>query len=221
MRGMGARGGEFELFESILWEPGAGYFLLALHLDRLLASARHFGFPVTEGAVREVLDALAPTLGAVPRKVRLYAARDGRLRTGAKSLDEDFIPDPLHVGLAQHPVRSDDPFILHKTTERGAYERAKATRPDCQDVLLWNERGEITETTRANVVVRRGDRWVTPPVASGLLAGTFRAHLLARGELVEAVVHADELPGVGPLKLISSIRRWYDTVWVPASRQPR
>ena len=57
----------------------------------------------------------------------------------------------LRLGFATEPVDSNDVFLFHKTTNRAVYECALASRPDCGDVLLWNERGEITETAYANV----------------------------------------------------------------------
>ena len=90
--------------------------------------------------------------------------------------------------LAAHPVDPSDEFLYHKTTNRAVYERAR--RPDCDDVILWNPAGEVTETTIANLVVEGGmteqGRRVTPPVACGLLPGTLRAELLATGEVSEA-----------------------------------
>ncbi len=206
---------DFRLFESILWEPGEGLFLLPYHLQRLKKGAAFFDFPYDERALVDALEALVGGLDARPHKLRLYLARDGAVSAGAKTLAEDHIPDPLHIGLSRHPIRSDDPFILHKTTRRRAYDEAQASRPDCEDVLLWNERGELTETTRANLVARVDGELVTPPVRSGLLAGTFRQWLLDRGEVEARTILVDELEAIDELFLISSIRRWYRTALVP------
>jgi len=37
----------FELLESLLWEPKNGYFLLDRHLQRLERSADYFNFPLS------------------------------------------------------------------------------------------------------------------------------------------------------------------------------
>ena len=47
--------------------------------------------------------------------------------------------------------------------------------------MLWNERGEVTESTIANVVVEIDGVRYTPPLACGLLGGTFRGELLGVG----------------------------------------
>ena len=52
-------------------------------------------------------------------------------------------------------------------------------------MILWNERGELTEAASANLVLDLAGDWVTPPVMSGLLAGTFRGELLVKGRIRE------------------------------------
>lgn len=211
---------DFELFESILWEPDEGWFLLASHLERMQDGAQYFGFVYEERRLHEALDELAATLDDQPYKVRLNLAADGAVRTEARTLTQDHIPDPLRIGLARHSIRSDDPLILYKTTDRTPYNEAKATRPDCEDVLLWNEREELTETTRANLIVRLDDERVTPPLSSGLLNGTFRQWLIDQGELRERVLKIDEIERFETMWLISSIRRWYGVEWVPLESRP-
>jgi len=110
------------------------------------------------------------------------------------------------VGLAARPVDPRSVWLHHKTTRREVYDTARASRPDCDDVLLWNTRGEITETTIANVVVERGDQRVTPPVSSGLLPGVERAHLLAQGGVRERVVPVADLRPGQRLWLANSVR---------------
>src|SRR5262249_30502296 len=57
------------------------------------------------------------------------------------------------------------------------YERAH--RQGLDEVVLLNERGEVSECTSANIFVADGDGKVwTPPLASGCLAGVTRAVLL-------------------------------------------
>lgn len=120
--------------------------------------------------------------------------------------------NPLRVRVASSPVDSRDPFLYHKTTNRRVYESRHSEYAGFDDVLLINERGEITESTRANVVVEiRGKRF-TPPVESGLLAGTFRAELLARGEIEERTIRTEDLAAADRVFLINSVRRWIPVV---------
>jgi len=196
----------FALLETLLWEPGSGWFLLDAHLRRLAESADYFDARVDIASVGERLDMLARTFDAMPQRVRLVVARNGGV-----SCDAAPLTDPgarVRLALAAAPIDPGDPFLYNKTTHRKVYEEAKATRPDCDDVVLWNGRGEATETTIANLVVERDGRRITPPVECGLLPGVFRAYLLMRGEIAEARVTLDELRGASRIWTINSVRKW-------------
>jgi para-aminobenzoate synthetase / 4-amino-4-deoxychorismate lyase len=81
---------------------------------------------------------------------------------------------------------------------------------DGDDVLLWNERDEITESSSANVVVKIDGQLFTPPIDSGLLAGTYRAELLAQGKIQERTISKSDLKQAQSIKLINSVRKWID-----------
>ena len=117
------------------------------------------------------------------------------------------------IMLARDPVDSQDVFLFHKTTHRSVYEQAKADFPDADEVILWNERGEVTEGCISNIVIRRGDKLITPPVDCGLLAGTFRDHLLKTGEVEVGIISVEALKTADEVFLINSVRRWRRAVW--------
>jgi para-aminobenzoate synthetase/4-amino-4-deoxychorismate lyase len=120
----------------------------------------------------------------------------------------------VRLGLAREPVDDGDVFLYHKTTQRALYQKALAGRPDCDDVLLWNQRGELTETATANLALALEGRLVTPPVESGLLAGALRAELLEAGQLHEARLTLDDLARCDGIYLINSLRGWREAVWM-------
>jgi len=120
--------------------------------------------------------------------------KDGRIETRLSPLQP---ATDQRVRLAPTPVDSSDRYLFHKTTRRDF---------SSDDVLYWNERGEITESSIANIVVSIDGQLCTPPIASGLLAGTFRNHLLAQGKIKERVITVDELPE--QFFLINSVRKW-------------
>ena len=61
--------------------------------------------------------------------------------------------------------------------------------------------------------MKRGDRWVTPPLSCGLLGGTYREEVLRRGELHESVVTVEELRASDEIALINSVRLWRKASW--------
>ena len=198
----------FELLETLLWRPGRGYALLARHLRRLKASADYFGFQCSRTQVLSEMRGAAARFPRHDQRVRLLLDRSGSTRLEATPLPG---PKVWKIALARKPVNSADPFLYHKTTRRAVYDVALRQHPGCDDVLLFNERGEITESCYANVVVVRRGRWLTPPVACGLLAGTRRAELLALGKLNEAVIRVKDLKKNDRILLINSVRGIIET----------
>jgi len=197
----------FRLLETLLYLPGEGFWLSRRHLDRLRASAAYFGFHLDEKRIEEAVQAFGAD---GPARVRLLVAADGSLEWQAQPLDGDPRDQPRRrtVRLDDRPVDAGDRFLYHKTTNRARYDDALARHPECDDVLLWNERGECTESCRANLVWEQAGRRWTPDQACGLLAGTLRRELLERGELREARLPVAALSRVDRLWLINAVRGW-------------
>ncbi|HKU75178.1 MAG TPA: aminodeoxychorismate synthase component I [Pyrinomonadaceae bacterium] len=181
---------EFQLFESILLEDGE-YFLLAEHLKRLSESAEYFGFTYP---IREINEALGNKDGSF--KVRLTLWKDGRIETQMTRIE--LLDEIRSVTLAPEPVDSSDRFLFHKTTRR----------PGSDNLIFWNERGEVTESSIANLVVRIDGELFTPPIECGLLPGVFRNHLLAEGKIKERVITIEEFQNAPEFYLINSVRKW-------------
>lgn len=195
----------FRLLETILWTPGDGFALLEAHLERMQASAGCFGFACDRDEVRALLDGAVEDLRG-PAKLRVLLEADGGVL--CEAVDLNPLPETLRIALAAEPVDRHDVFLYHKTTNRGVYDRARASRPDADAVILWNREGEVTEATDANVVVARDGVRITPPLECGLLPGTFRAALLASGEIVEGRIGVDEIGRAEEIWLVNSVRGW-------------
>ncbi len=105
-----------------------------------------------------------------------------------------------------HPVDRTDPMLFHKNSLRALYDDAKARHPDADDVLLTNDRGEITEATIANVAVSIGGRWLTPPLDAGLLPGVGREVALEEGWLAEGSITVEDLVRADEIELVSDVR---------------
>jgi para-aminobenzoate synthetase/4-amino-4-deoxychorismate lyase len=198
---------DFSLFETLLWEPSDGYFLPARHIARMEDSARYFDFRFSSRELKALLEKLAGGFKGRQRiKIQLDRAGHFSAETSA------FTPESRvwKAGLAKHPVDSNNVFLFHKTTQRTVYEKALKDRKKYDDVLLYNEREELTEFTIGNLVVELDGRLVTPSITSGLLAGTFRAHLLEAGEITERVIHKNELRHCKKIFLINALRKWVE-----------
>ena len=128
---------------------------------------------------------------------------------------------PQRIALARAPVDSSDPFLSNKTPHRDIYETARAACPGFDDVLLFNEQGEVTESTIANVAVEIAGKLCTPPVSCGLLPGTLRAQLLEQGELTERPVTLAELRRSPGIFLFNSVRGMWPVEVVHAEAHHR
>jgi para-aminobenzoate synthetase/4-amino-4-deoxychorismate lyase len=197
---------EFALLETLAHDPESGFPHLDAHLDRLRSSARYFGFTYDEGTVRDALDKAVVDVDGAAR-VRCVIGRDGSAAVEAAVL----LPGPetpVRVAIDESTVDPGDPFLYHKTTMRRRYTDAAARHPAADDVLLVNLRGEVTESTIANVAVLLDGRWWTPALASGLLPGTARAAALASGRLAERAISVADARRAASIALLSSVRGW-------------
>lgn len=203
----------FDLFETMLYVAGGptipGITLLDRHLARLASSAERFGFDLDLDEVRRRLDAID---ARSPQRVRLVIGSDGSVSIATVPINPT-IGDPWIVPVdrldnGQAPVQSSDLFLRHKTTHRTVYDRARARHPHAPDVILWNERGELTETTIGNLVVDIDGQLLTPALHCGLLPGTFRAELLEHSKITEDVIPVGALAVAREVFMINSVRGW-------------
>lgn len=200
----------FSLIETIRWEPVRGLRHLRLHLKRLKESAEYFGFRYDPDTLRLSLKravASIRTYHAEPHRVRLLLHRNGTADVDVAPLDA-LSQIPM-IGFADVPMRSDNRFLFHKTTFRDVYEQQLklAQQRGFFDVVFRNEKGEITEGARSNIIVRFGDRFFTPPIEAGLLPGTCRSWLMSgKTALEEKNLHPEDLYGADEVFICNALR---------------
>jgi para-aminobenzoate synthetase / 4-amino-4-deoxychorismate lyase len=201
---------DFQLLETMAFRPPVGIDNRDGHLQRLSASAEYFGFQLD---LDEVISALGKELEEARdvTRVRLTLDRQGRISIQLAPLLPQ-IRVPLRLGLDDDPVDSSDVWLYHKTTRRAPYQTRAARHAECDDVIMINERGEVTEATIANVAMQIDGRWCTPSLESGCLPGVERARLLAAGQLSQRVIRLGDLSRTQGLALVSSVRGWRDAV---------
>jgi para-aminobenzoate synthetase/4-amino-4-deoxychorismate lyase len=191
----------FELLETLKFEPDEGIVLLEEHLTRLAASAEYFDYPLDLTAARQLLGSFQ---SQEPQRLRLLLSSNGHLELQHFALKP--LPPQLTLRVAAVPVDAGDVFLYHKTTHRQVYESALAGASDCDDVILWNERGELTETSIFNLFLEIDGELLTPPVSSGLLAGTFRESMLRAGKARERVLMKTDLELAVAIYVGNSVR---------------
>ena len=202
---LSARPREFELLETMRYEARCGLRNRDRHLRRLAESAEHLGFRFDLATARRALTArLAGVEGA---RVRVRLGRGGELAIDVEP-PPALLPGPVLLAVDDDPVDPLDSWLYHKTTLRDPYDRRRRQRPDADDVIMVNTRGELTEVTRAAVALDLDGQWWTPPVESGCLPGVERARLLDLGLLRERVLRPADLDRAQGIAVISSLRGW-------------
>lgn len=195
---------EFSLLETMAIVPGQGVRYRSDHLARLKDAATHFGFSMDIATVDKAIDHAITDVTQASR-LRLLVDRDGGLEillTAFSQSDDGFVS----LIVDYEPILSTDASFRFKTTCRNAFESRKLRHPGVDDVLMINERGEITETTIANLVVLIDGAWCTPPLASGCLPGIARARLVLNEIVHERVIYPSELSSTTTLGVVSSLR---------------
>ncbi len=182
---------QFDLIETMAFDPRAGLIRIERHLERLKESARILGFECDRHALRNDLHAATFHL-AKPSKVRLMLARSGESAI-------EIRPAPLHpesgwaVAITPLSVGPEDFRLAHKTSDRAFYDAPRSAHGGCDEILFTDADGFLTEGSYSNIFVEKDGFYHTPPLARGLLPGVLRAELIETGQAIEADLRPDDL----------------------------
>jgi 4-amino-4-deoxychorismate lyase len=123
------------------------------------------------------------------------------------------IYDDLNISIsflpyAPRPVNSlkiihdDSVSYEHKFVDRARLENHFQNKGSCDDILIVSK-GQVTDTSNANVVFIRDGKWFTPTTC--LLKGTMRQFLITTGRLTECEIGAEDIPQYDSFKLINAM----------------
>lgn len=129
------------------------------------------------------------------------------------STDLPVYRQPARLTLREHGRHAASPLAGVKVTSwlNNAWNFYEAQRDGFDEVVLLNERGEVSECTAANVFCVRSGRVATPPLNSGCLEGITRSVLLEIGPCAgvpceEAVLRSEDLYSADEVFISSSNR---------------
>ncbi|MFD1413387.1 aminodeoxychorismate synthase component I [Oceanobacillus jeddahense] len=197
----------FQILETMKYD-GSQILRLDRHLTRLERTARQFQYSYSiENITRQLREQVEKYPGA--QRVRVLLGQDGEINVTCTPLTEE--PGVLRkVGIASSPIDRNNIFYYYKTTHRQMYAAFRERDIDSSffDVLLWNEEEQLTEFTIGNLVVRQQGKYYTPPVSSGLLAGTYREEMLEQGIIEEKILWKQDIPSFEEIWLVNSVRGW-------------
>ena len=168
---------------------------LERHLDRMQRSAEAFSLPFERATATRALDA-AVIRARGPLRVRVTLNEMGVFACDVSPLGDS--PASWSYAISPQRVTSSDQLLRHKSSWREFYddERVRlAALAGCDEAIFLNERDELSEGSRTNIFVRRGDVLVTPPLDAGVLDGILRRELIETGKCQEGVLTVDDLRG--------------------------
>lgn len=94
--------------------------------------------------------------------------------------DLPHYPEMVRLALREHGRHAASPLAGVKTISwlDSVWVAEEAKREGYDEVVLLNERGEVSECTAANIFAVRNDKVITPPLSSGCLEGVTRGVLM-------------------------------------------
>lgn len=198
---------------------GGGIPLLQRHLARLREGASRLAIVLPDAGFLAARIAEAAA-GADAGVLKLLLTRGEGGRGYAPSADADptwvlsLYPLPaspvaglrLHwceMRLAPQPALAG---IKHCNRLEQVLARAEVDAAGCDEGLVRDIAGNAISATSANLLVQRGDRWLTPPVEACGVAGVLRGWLLEQGLVEVAALSRADVETADALALCNAVR---------------
>lgn len=186
---------DFQLVETMLVENGKILYEKE-HFSRMKKSAKILGFKFNKQKIK---------LNEKNCILRILLDKEGVLQT------QELPLEPIKtnkISISKIPVNSQEPLLYHKTTWRPWYEESmkKIKAGEIFDEIFFNEKGELTEGARSNVVLQIDGELFTPPVSCGMLNGILRQKMIKEGKLKEKILNLNDLEKAQKIFCINSVR---------------
>lgn len=200
----------FGLIETLRFDKGRGYYLLDRHLERLAGSAAYFNIPFDINVIRDALLAHSAACDVLHLRVRVRLSANGMLDIQSTPLANDALSQTVKFIISDQPIHSANIHLYHKTTARQFLDepcqRYKETI-GCDEVVYINQRGELTQGSYMNLFLEQHDgTYLTPPLTSGLLPGTFRAEFMSTHRVIEKILYPSDIASAKAVYLGNSVR---------------
>lgn len=187
---------EWKLIETLNVKNGVAEFFEE-HISRMRNSAKVLGFEFNS----EIHNLKFDKDGIY----RIELSKNGDI---SLSYRENKPSTSNKIVISSQRVNSTDVFLKHKTTYRPYYAESleKIRQGEIYDEIFFNEKGELTEGSRSNVVLELDGQLYTPPLSCGLLNGIYRQFLLDNGKCLEKVLTKTDLANASKIYCVNSVR---------------
>jgi len=212
---------DFQLFETMLWQPESGFWLLDEHLQRMEKGAGFFKFSFDHDSLKARLQEEERKFDKRCYRVRLSLQKDGRsfcsameceapkrtvLPLSPEEIDKTDLPQ---IDFSGQKMDTENVWCFHKTTRRDIYneEYKKAQNKGLFDYIFVNNDGYVTEGCISNIILYKDGQYITSPVRCGLLAGVMRERLLT-GDMpvLETIILEKDVRLAEAIYLCNSVR---------------
>lgn len=186
---------DFKLIETIKAENGKLLFEEE-HFKRLENSAKHFGFKYQQPEIKAEKDGM----------LRILLDKNGNYEYEYKDLNENTNDT---ITISPIVINSSNELMYHKTTYRPWFlESYKNIHyGNIYDEIFFNEKGELTEGARSNIILEIDGKLYTPPLSCGLLNGIYRQKMLDDGKCSEKILYKNDLINADNIYCVNSVRR--------------
>lgn len=191
------------IIETLLLKDGE-LVLFDMHLNRLINSTSYFDFECDIQTIKQTLTNLAKTHSSGRYKIRLLQPKYGQAKISLDKLTHSMVIDKLDF--APKCVDKENAFLYHKTTNRQHFPELAVG----QEYINYNQYDEITEFVNGNIALLINEKWVTPTITSGLLAGTMRQYYLDNHQLTEQKIVKQDILQAEKIAFINSVRGWVE-----------
>ena len=182
---------DFQIIETIKVENGKLLFEKE-HFERMKNSAKHFGFKFSYPQIIPKQDGI----------LRLLLNKNGEISEEYKPLIKS---KTNKISISPIKTNSQNEFLYHKTTYRPWFYDSyqKISNGEIYDEIFFNEKGELTEGARSNIILQINGKLYTPPVKCGLLDGIFKKSMK---NISEKILYKNDLENAEKIFCINSVR---------------
>lgn len=193
---------EFQIIETVKIENNSILFEKE-HFKRMQKTAEHFGFKFKTPEIAKTDDGM----------LRILLNRDGEIKTELKRITP---AKTSKIAISPIIQNSKNEFLYYKTTYRpwyyDSFQRIK--NGEIYDEIFFNEKGELTEGARSNIVLQLNGNLYTPPVQCGLLNGVFRQELLKNNKCTEKILYKKDLEKAEKIFCVNSVRGMVEVLFI-------
>ena len=174
------------------------------HLERLTKASRYFAYPFDLEELRQKIEEECQACDShQDYRLRISLSKSGEIELSRQIL-APLSPSFCKAKLCLQEADLNQSFTYFKTTHRPHLSLGE------QEIIYHNVAGELLETSIGNLVLKIAGKLYTPPTSLGILPGTYRQHLLERGQVEEKVLTLADLNQAETIYGCNAVRGLYE-----------